>query len=182
MKFFTLSLLLLLTFTSTAQDSSFNGWYGNPKIGASFPENGNVGIFIGAEFAYLRNNMIFSLDIGRSQEVILLFGGKTQSVNQLGLMFGGYLTKGIFQLQGQIGIAPTYGEVKRRKLSSGWFSSTYSFKYFWTLGVVSKVRIGFMPSKYVSIGLDLLANFNKHQFVFAPAVSVQIGILYKKRD
>lgn len=182
MKYLILILITLFTLNSNAQKSRFLGWYGNPKVGASFPENKKTGLFIGAEFALLTEHMVFAVDYCRSQELFVLFGGKSQFINQIGVMFGGHFTKGKFRLQGQIGIAPTFGEIKTRRLPSGWFSSNYEFKYFSTLGFISKIRFGWMPSRYVNIGLDLMGNFNNQQYVLAPAASVQIGILYKKGE
>ena len=184
-----LLFLLLLQFNSKllSQDvddlnedfsSNIDGFAFNPKIGPAFAEYDlNSMPSIGIEFNIRKNNFIYSIDYIGHNLIALIFNEPCQ--NQLGIMMGKYLGERYFRIQYQAGINMFWGEYASPVESSAPFLTFGGGPRtsFSTVGAASKVGLKFVPSRKVSIGIDLLLNLNFENSMFMPMLSIEFGEL-----
>ena len=113
---------------------------------------------------------------------ISLFISPDESFTQTDLLFGKYLGDKYFRFQCQVGFGAVWG-VERGKViyNEGLFGTTHYEKdpYF---SFCLPVKMGFkvIPSRYVSVGLDIQtsANFINSQYMYL--LSIEIGKLRNK--
>ncbi len=184
-----LSLIILMLFfcgKASGQNSKINidGYSINPKVGFFYWTNADGGFIKGAELNILQNNFIYSADFYQFEEFTFLGPTPSEYHNQIGVMIGKYKGDKIFRLQYQAGVAAFWG-IKRTELiykDPGMFSFTekYDSKQFFTAGLTTKLGLKIIPLPFLSIGIDLQANFNPERSTYMPMISIEIGKLRNK--
>lgn len=175
---FIITLLFQFNNDLLCQDvKKIDGFAINPKIGPAFSVDGGNDIpSMGIEFNILKNKFIYSIDyIGHDILAALILNDASQ--NQLGIMMGKYRGDKYFRIQYQAGINILWGEYSSPGGAGPWIGFGGPNTSFFAVGAVSKVGFKFIPSRNLSIGLDLLINLNFEKSMFIPMFSIEIGKL-----
>ena len=111
----------------------------------------------------------------------------TEKYNQLNLLFGKYIDtkneKFRFQYQGGIGMFwGTFRTDEYDEGNSGLLNNAYFTEEVSTVGFPLKIGGRYIPFKFLSIGIDLQANFNFQKSIFRPMLSIEIGKLRSSKN
>jgi hypothetical protein len=160
-------LFLILINGLTYSQLKFDGFAINPKYGlyGSF-KGGLPGSVLGGEFNLLKNKYIFSLDYYHCKFTFI--GSKEELFNQFDFLFGRYIGDELFRLQLQGG----FGTFKGITYNEG--------EKIFTLGIPLKLGFKYLPSSFLSIGVDLQTNFNSKYPIYMAMASLELGKLRKK--
>ncbi|MEM9545434.1 MAG: hypothetical protein AAGA77_05650 [Bacteroidota bacterium] len=163
-------------------NSGFNGFAINPKIGYFKTLADRSGYSIGSEVIYIKNKLLFSADYYKLEEFVL-FKAPVERYNHLGLMFGSYSDKEKFRFQYQIGLGLLWGITRTDEKIDGpqsWLGTQYEGEDFSTLGLTSKLGFKLIQSSTASVGLDLHISVNSERTVCMPFLSAEMGLLRKR--
>jgi hypothetical protein len=180
MKNWILLIIVNLIFTANYGQTKFDDYALNLKLGAygEFAKSENGSLCIGLDYDLLKKNNVFTIGLNTGS-MINFFSEGDDYINQLYVLYGRFfdIENDLYRIQYQIGVASTHG-VKRGEFlyrESGWLGTKhYKEIPFFTIGIPVKLSFKIMPSRYTSIGVDLLANFNSKKSVFMPMLSVEI--------
>ncbi|TXT58644.1 MAG: hypothetical protein BAJALOKI3v1_1240001 [Promethearchaeota archaeon] len=179
-------VFILSTFISLSGQErklTINGFYINPKLGIYNWVEDDAGFIGGVEMNVLKDKFLYSADFYRYEELVIFSPTPAEYYNQIGIMMGKFVGDKLFRFQYQGGIAPIWG-IKRTKLvkeGSGILATDYyENKDFFTIGLVTKLGFKIIPTRFLSIGIDLQANINLENPVYMPMISIEIGKLRNK--
>jgi hypothetical protein len=128
---------------------------------------------------YINKNNIFKLRYIGSREFIL-FTSPSETVNDIGILFGKALIKKYVQFtaSGGIGIVTGLRRGKVSYMEGGLLGTTYYEKERITgVGVPIELECLFRPLKFVGFGLGAYANLNRDRTLYGLLFKIQIGKL-----
>lgn len=175
-----LVVFLLLLYSGASAQSVFKGFSVNPKVGTYSHFNENQGFTAGIEFNRFNGNTIYSVDYFFAQEFTLFDPVPDDGFNQIGFMIGKYSGGEFLRIEYQGGLALFFGEIYSEAQSGT--PGTPSYRYyeadkFFTVGLAAKLGLKIVPLKFVSGGIDVLANLNLKQPLIFTCLSLEIGRL-----
>ena len=143
--------------------------------------------FEGYEINVFSKSYLYSIGYYYGEDYEFLGDAPTEKYNQLNLLFGKYIdTKNEkFRFQYQGGIGMFWGLLRTDQYNeenSGILTNTYFTKEVSTVGFPLKIGGRYIPFKFLSIGIDLQANFNFQKFIFRPMLSIEIGKLRSSKN
>ncbi len=158
-------------------NSKIDGFSINPKFGIYIGSESTGGLTFGGEVNVLKNNFIYTADFYSFNEAAV-FVSPVEKFQQIGLMGGKYFDKGNFRLQYQAGLGLLWGLKRTNEIiNQSGFNETYKSKNFMTVGFLPKLGLKYIPASFLSVGIDLQANFNLERTAFMPMLSIEIGYL-----
>jgi len=125
----------------------FRGFSVNLRGGISISLKYDLGISLGTELCFYKNQNIYSVEYAFQGE-FTIFSGEDYTTNQIGFYYGKFWGKNWYRYQLQAGFGPLWGE---RMVSNRYSSYT-------TGGVFIKTGIKLLPSWFMGIGADLQLN------------------------
>lgn len=175
-----LFVFLILLYSPATGQSAFKGYSASFKMGTYNNFNENQGLTASAEFKRFIGNTIYSVDYIYAQEFTLFDPVPDDVFNQIGFMAGKYFGSEFFRIEYLGGLAPAFGKFYSERKSGTPGTSSYRYyeeDKFFTVGLAAKLGLKIVPLKFVSGGIDVLANLNlKHPLIFT-SLSLEIGRL-----
>jgi len=150
-------------YSGAAGQSAFKGYSVSFKMGTYNNFNENQGLTAGAEFKRFIGNTIYSVDYIYAQEFTLFDPVPDDVFNQIGFMAGKYSGGEFLRYEYQGGLAPVFGKFYSEHKSGTPGTSSYRYyeeNKFFTVGLAVKLGLKIVPLKFVSVGIDVLANIN----------------------
>ncbi len=164
---------------SLAQNNNDNGREGNhshPSIYASLGIGGNYfGVTYGAEVSYTQNNNIFSIRYVSANELRFNVDGVYDepdlSMNEIGLLYGRYMSKG----NGQISLAAGLGLLNG--IDRGYQIDYHVFNKLeiQTVGLCFEGRFFLIFTDYSGIGVVIFGNLNPRKTYLGAMFEVHLG-------
>jgi hypothetical protein len=146
--------------------NKIDGYYLNAKLGIN-----NNWLGGGGEINILRRHFIYSLGIYE-------FWNFNSTANiwsfPIDFLIGKYVGDRYLRFQYQGGLGLFWGG---KNAGNKWDNGTVSFA---TLGIPLKLGFKILPSRFISIGMDLQANLNFEKSIVIPMFSIEIGKLRNK--
>jgi len=143
------------------------------------------GYCIGVDYDMLWKKDVFTIGYNAGS-VPKYFSDGDNNIKQLYFLYGRFIdiNNGFFRFQYQMGLAPTFGVIRGDLLySEPGIAGISHYKEipFFTLGVPVKLGFTIVPHSLLSVGVDLMVNFNNKKSVIMPMLSIKILGSRKKR-
>jgi hypothetical protein len=175
-----IAVLILSTNESINGQITVDGYSINPKLGAGiFPSENNLsglsGV-AGVEINAFKNHIIYALDYYHHEEFVL-FADPAEKYNQIDFLIGKYIGDRLFRFQYQGGLGTFWGFKRGDKTGTNF---DHKKDNFFTIGIPLKLGFKVIPSRFISIGIDFLANINFEKPTNMALISLEFGKLRDK--
>ncbi|ALO13753.1 hypothetical protein L21SP5_00071 [Salinivirga cyanobacteriivorans] len=170
-----LVLSILCSFNAVQAQTGFQGFALNPQAGF-FNKDGLV---YGGDVDIAWDKMVYSAGYHVLEEHSIASSDRPlETYEHYSFMLGKNLDRGKIRIQYLGGIAP-FLKTKRTneiiELDDG--GNTYATEDIWVVGLSIKAGVKYIPFRFMSVGVDFIANFNKETPLYIPTLSVEFGLL-----
>ncbi|MBN1182847.1 MAG: hypothetical protein JXB49_11205 [Bacteroidales bacterium] len=178
-----ISFIITLSFSGMIYGQfKIDGYSVNPKVGG-FNSQKFTGGVAGVELNGFKSHTLYSIDYYAGDD-ISLFATPSECFNQVDFMIGKYIGDDYFRIQGQAGLGAVWGTTRGKQLySEGLFGTVhYEKDPYFSLGIPVKLGFKVIPSRFVSLGIDVQGNANFENSLYMYMLSIEIGKLRDKKN